>query len=132
MRNISQLMAGLALIPLGLTTAIPANTAARANATVPANTATHAAISGSGSSYAGIAIDQWSQDLRPSGILVNYNPDGDPAGLDDYSSNQDDFAVSDVPYRTSTDKLAGLPRSTPRSVSPTSPPSPAAPRCSTT
>ena len=41
--------------------------------------------------------------------MVNYNPDGDPAGLDDYSSNQDDFAVSDVPYRTSTDKLAGLP-----------------------
>ena len=36
------------------------------------------------------------------------NPDGSAAGRADYIANQDDFAASDVPFRTSPDKLAGL------------------------
>ena len=65
------------------------------------------AISGSGSSWASIAIDQWAQDVRPSGIVVNYNPDGSAAGRGDYMANQDDFAGSDPPFRNGQDKLGG-------------------------
>ena len=63
------------------------------------------AISGSGSSWASIAIDQWSQDVRPSGMVVNYNPDGSAAGRSDFIAGQDDYAVSDVPFRNGHDKL---------------------------
>ena len=67
----------------------------------------YTAISGSGSSWASIAIDQWSQDVRPSGIVVNYNPDGSAAGRADYMANQDDFAGSDPPFRNGKDQLGG-------------------------
>jgi ABC-type phosphate transport system substrate-binding protein len=67
----------------------------------------YTAISGSGSSWASIAIDQWSQSVRASGIVVNYNPDGSAAGRADYMANQDDFTGSDPPFRNGKDQLGG-------------------------
>jgi ABC-type phosphate transport system substrate-binding protein len=64
-------------------------------------------ISGSGSSWAAVAIDEWTQAVRPNGIVVNYNPDGSAAGRADYIENQDDFAGSDPPFRNGADELAG-------------------------
>jgi ABC-type phosphate transport system substrate-binding protein len=96
MRKLSQLITVLIVALLGLATAAPASAGG------------HLAISGSGSSYASLAVDTWSQELRPNGIVVNYNPDGSPAGQADYIAGQDDFAVSDEPFRTSADQLAGL------------------------
>jgi ABC-type phosphate transport system substrate-binding protein len=64
-------------------------------------------ISGSGSSWAAVAIDGWSQAVRPNGMVVNYNPDGSAAGRADYIANQDDFAGSDPPFRNGQDELAG-------------------------
>ena len=74
---------------------------------LPAGAASFVAISGSGSSWASVAIDQWAQDVRPNGIVVNYNPDGSASGRGDYMSNQDDFAGSDPPFRNGQDKLGG-------------------------
>jgi phosphate transport system substrate-binding protein len=73
-----------------------------------ASTDSFVAISGSGSSFAAIAMNQWALDVRPRGLVVNFNPDGSDAGRADYIANQDDYAVSDEPFRTSLDKLAGL------------------------
>jgi ABC-type phosphate transport system substrate-binding protein len=67
----------------------------------------YVAISGSGSSWSAVALDQWGQDLRTSGLVVNYNPDGSAAGRQDYMSNQDDFAGSDPPFRNGHDQLGG-------------------------
>jgi phosphate transport system substrate-binding protein len=75
--------------------------------TTPAGASSHVPISGSGTSWASIAIDQWAQDVRPSGIVVNYNPDGSAAGREDYMANQDDFAASDPPFRSRPDQLGG-------------------------
>src|SRR5262249_37412471 len=41
-------------------------------------------ISGLGSSWASVAIDQWAQDVRKNGIVVNYSPNGSAAGRSDY------------------------------------------------
>jgi ABC-type phosphate transport system substrate-binding protein len=76
-------------------------------APAPADAGSYVAISGSGSSWASIAIDQWSQAVRASGIVVNYNPDGSAAGRADYMANQDDFAGSDPPFRNGKDQLGG-------------------------
>ena len=76
-------------------------------APLPANATTYAAISGSGSSWSAVALDQWQQDLRPSGLVVNYNPDGSAAGRGDYMANQDDFAGTDPPFRNGHDQLGG-------------------------
>ena len=73
----------------------------------PAEAGSFVPVSGSGSSWASVAIDQWAQDVRPNGIVVNYNPDGSAAGRGDYMANQDDFAGSDPPFRNGQDKLGG-------------------------
>jgi ABC-type phosphate transport system substrate-binding protein len=73
----------------------------------------YVAVSGSGSSWASIAIDQWSQAVRASGLVVNYNPDGSAAGRADYMANQDDFAGSDPPFRNGKDQLGGTGAETP-------------------
>jgi ABC-type phosphate transport system substrate-binding protein len=96
MPKLSKLVTLLAAVPLGLAIAAPASAGG------------HLAVSGSGSTYASLAVDVWSQNLRPAGIVINYNPDGSPAGQDDYIAGQDDFTVSDEPFRTSVDKLGGL------------------------
>jgi ABC-type phosphate transport system substrate-binding protein len=74
---------------------------------LPAGASSFVAISGSGSSWAAVAIDQWAQDVRSNGIVVNYNPDGSAAGRGDYMANQDDFAGSDPPFRNGKDQLGG-------------------------
>jgi len=78
-----------------------------ADAAHDVSAARYVAISGSGSSWSAVALDQWSQDLRPSGLVINYNPDGSAAGRADYMANQDDFAGSDPPFRNGHDQLGG-------------------------
>ena len=77
-------------------------------AATPASAGPYVAISGSGTSWPSIAIDQWAQAVRARGIVVNYNPDGSSAGRADYMANQDDFAGSDPPFRSGFDRLGGV------------------------
>jgi ABC-type phosphate transport system substrate-binding protein len=77
-------------------------------AAAPARTHAYATIFGSGSSWASVAIDQWSQDVQARGITVNFNPDGSAQGLQDYIQGQNDFTASDLPFRSGQDKIAGL------------------------
>lgn len=100
MRAAVRFAAVSASIPLGLSLALASPGAAGAG--------TFVAISGSGSSFSSLAIDLWAESVRPEGLVVNYNPDGSAAGRADYIANQDDYAASDVPFRSSPDKLAGL------------------------
>jgi ABC-type phosphate transport system substrate-binding protein len=83
----------------------------------PASAANYVNISGSGSSWAAVALDQWAGDVRPNGIVINYNPDGSAAGRGDYIANQDDFTGSDPPFRNGSDELAGTGRETPEGYS---------------
>jgi ABC-type phosphate transport system substrate-binding protein len=92
----ARVLAALSLAAVGLV-----------GAPTPAGAGSYVAISGSGSSWASIAIDQWSQAVRAGGIVVNYNPDGSAAGRADYMANQDDFAGSDPPFRNGKDQLGG-------------------------
>jgi ABC-type phosphate transport system substrate-binding protein len=94
--TVARVVAAVSLASLALV-AVPA----------PASAGGYVAVSGSGSSWASIAIDQWSQDVRQNGLVVNYNPDGSAQGRLDYQSNQDDFAGSDPPFRNGQDQLGG-------------------------
>src|SRR5215469_9780432 len=78
-----------------------------ATAAAPVSASSYVPISGSGTDWAGIAIGQWAQAVRPRGIVVNYNPDGAAAGRADYIANQDDYAASDPPFRSRKDQLGG-------------------------
>ncbi len=74
----------------------------------PAEAGSYTTISGSGSSWASVAIDQWAEDVEPDGLTVNFNPDGSAAGRGDYmQGSQVDFAASDPPFRNGEDELAG-------------------------
>src|SRR5499427_3282529 len=73
----------------------------------PADASTYTSVSGSGSSWASVALDQWSSNVRQNGLVVNYNPDGSAAGRQDYINNQVDFSGSDPPFRNGQDELGG-------------------------
>jgi ABC-type phosphate transport system substrate-binding protein len=73
-----------------------------------ASASRYAAIYGSGSSWPAVALDQWAKDVRPSGLIVNFSPDGSAAGRADYMANQDDFAASEPPFRAGKDELGGV------------------------
>src|ERR1700726_2947639 len=73
----------------------------------PAGATSYVAISGSGSSWASVAIDQWAQDLRPNGLVANYNPDGSAAGRLGDINDQYDFLGSAPPFRDGLDQLGG-------------------------
>ena len=76
--------------------------------TSPASAGTYETLSGSGSSWASVALQQWAQDLQPNGLTVNFNPDGSAAGRGDFmEGSQVDFAASDPPFRNGEDELAG-------------------------
>jgi ABC-type phosphate transport system substrate-binding protein len=75
----------------------------RASAAAPA----FEPLNGSGSSWAAPAIDQWSHDIRPSGVVVNFAPNGSRQGRNDFVQDVKDFAVSDVPFLNGRDKVAG-------------------------
>jgi ABC-type phosphate transport system substrate-binding protein len=76
--------------------------------TSPASAGTYVTLSGSGSSWASVALQQWAQDLEPDGLTINFNPDGSAAGRGDYmEGSQVDFAASDPPFRDGEDELAG-------------------------
>ncbi|HEY2552847.1 MAG TPA: substrate-binding domain-containing protein [Streptosporangiaceae bacterium] len=65
------------------------------------------AISGSGSSWSSVALDEWANTLRANGLVVNFNPDGSAAGRQDYLAQQVDFAGSDPPFRNGSDPFGG-------------------------
>ncbi len=80
----------------------------------PASAGTYATLSGSGSSWAAVALDQWAQDLQPNGLTVNFNEDGSAAGRGDFmQGSQVDFAASDPPFRSGDDELANTGAETP-------------------
>jgi ABC-type phosphate transport system substrate-binding protein len=75
--------------------------------TSSASAGTYETLSGSGSSWASVALQQWAQDLEPDGLTVNFNPDGSAAGRGDFmEGSQVDFAASDPPFRNGADELA--------------------------
>ncbi|HUC57862.1 MAG TPA: phosphate ABC transporter substrate-binding protein PstS [Streptosporangiaceae bacterium] len=70
---------------------------------------THVAIDGSGSSWAALAIDQWTSTLANNGLTINYSPIGSATGREQYIQGLDDFAGSDPPFRNGGDKIAQTP-----------------------
>ena len=62
---------GARLGPAGAARIVAASALAAAGliaAAAPAQAGNYVSISGSGSSWASVAIDQWAQDVRPSGL----------------------------------------------------------------
>ncbi len=80
---------------------------AKAAAVQPAMPAATSTLNGSGSSWAAPAIEQWSEDVRPQGIVVNYAPNGSQEGRSDFTSDLKDFAGSDIAFLNGQDKIAG-------------------------
>jgi ABC-type phosphate transport system substrate-binding protein len=74
----------------------------------PASAGSYATLSGSGSSWASVALDQWAMDMQTNGLTINFNPDGSASGRGDYmQGSQVDFAASDPPFRNGADELGG-------------------------
>jgi phosphate ABC transporter phosphate-binding protein len=88
---------------------IPALAAALALGLVPAapaSAASYVQLEGDGSSWAAPAIQQWTRDMAPTGIQINYTGDGSAQGRQKYIENQNDFAGSDIAFLTQADPFA--------------------------
>ncbi len=68
---------------------------------VPGMPEAHAstAITGAGSTWAQIAVDQWRADVASQGLAVNYQGVGSTSGRVFYYQDQVDFAVSEIPFQ---------------------------------
>ena len=56
-------------------------------------------MNSTGSSFAGVAIQQWvGQAATLDGLNINWQVSNSVQGLDDFAQNQIDFAASDIPY----------------------------------
>jgi phosphate transport system substrate-binding protein len=69
--------------------ALASTTAAKANGP---------AITGAGSTWAAIALDQWEVDAARMGLSINYQAVGSTAGRQFYIIGQVDFAASEIPF----------------------------------
>jgi phosphate transport system substrate-binding protein len=96
---------GDAVVQPGTTTstAVPSTPAAApgpaANTSSPQ--AQGASLIGSGSSFAGPEVLQWTSDTAkpPYSLTINYTPDSSGQGRFDFGGRTVDFAVSDIPYQ---------------------------------
>ncbi|HET9254822.1 MAG TPA: extracellular solute-binding protein, partial [Pseudonocardiaceae bacterium] len=67
--------------------------------TPSASAADFVPVSGSGSTWASNALDQWRRVAATQlGITVNYSANGSTSGRNDFRFGQVDFAVSEIPY----------------------------------
>src|SRR5712664_3174280 len=81
--------------------ALPLLAGVQAMPAAPASAAdTYASLSGSGSTWSQVALDQWAKDVKQNGITVNYNGTGSSAGRSDFSQGVTDFGVSEIPFQT--------------------------------
>ncbi len=63
-------------------------------------------VTGAGSTWVQIAMDQWVADVSKLGLSLNYQSVGSSAGRQFYIINQVDFAASEIPFQP--DEIAQL------------------------
>jgi phosphate ABC transporter phosphate-binding protein len=66
----------------------------------------HSQITGSGSSWAANAVNQWISDVNKQGLQIVFTPSGSAQGRKDFAYKTTDFGVSDIAYQ-GTDPLTG-------------------------
>jgi len=89
----ARMLAGALLAGLGLVLSVA----------LPASAANYQRISGQGSSWAGLAMKQWTAEAKTQGVTVDYNDNGSSTGRKAFATRVDaHFAVSEIPYRGDT------------------------------
>ena len=81
-------------------------TATLATATITLGASPAAAevpITGAGSTWSQIAVDQWRAEVNRFGLSINYQGQGSTAGRTLYYQDQVDFAVSEIPFQDGSD-----------------------------
>jgi phosphate transport system substrate-binding protein len=68
------------------------------NVPTPRANAAPAPINGQGSSYVGLAMQEWVANGQTQGLSVNYLPTGSPAGLTAFNQNLADFAGTEAEF----------------------------------
>ncbi len=86
---------------LGALLSVPLALALQGAATPPAGASNQPVVLGSGSSYAAVALDQWTAQVASFyGDNINYQTSSSVIGLNDYAQGQLNFAASEIGYST--------------------------------
>jgi phosphate transport system substrate-binding protein len=90
-------LAGCALLALGLGACGSSKSSSSASSTPAASTGATGTISGAGSTFAAPVYQQWASEL--SGLTVNYQAVGSGAGITALGAKTVDFGASDPPLK---------------------------------
>jgi phosphate ABC transporter phosphate-binding protein len=85
------------LLTAGCVAAIAATSAAVVNTGVA--DASGPTVTGAGSTWVQIALDQWRADIAHQGYSINFQGVGSSAGREFYIINQVDFAATEIPFQ---------------------------------
>jgi phosphate ABC transporter phosphate-binding protein len=69
------------------------------NVAVPSVARASVTVTGAGSTWVQIALDQWRADVAQRGLSINYQGVGSSAGRQFFIINQVDFAASEIPFQ---------------------------------
>lgn len=67
---------------------------------LPSRADTLLPVTGSGSTYVGIAMRQWVAEGQAQGLSINYTPTGSPTGMSLYAQSQVDFAGTEAEFQS--------------------------------
>ncbi len=68
---------------------------------LPARAQSKPIVTGAGSTWSQVAVDQWRADVQRFGLRINYQGVGSSAGRSLYLQPSVDFAVSEIPFEPS-------------------------------
>lgn len=66
---------------------------------VPAQATDYEQLNGDGSTWSQLMLTQWGGDVQSFGIQIVYTGSGSSAGRKNFSLDQDDFAISEIPFQ---------------------------------
>lgn len=75
--------------------------AAALSAAPAASAQSNPIVTGAGSTWSQVAVDQWRADVQRFGLRINYQGNGSSAGRQLYIQDSVDFAVSEIPFEAS-------------------------------
>ncbi len=68
----------------------------------PAQAVSYVPISGSGSTWAALAVQDWKAAVKTQGVQVNFNSVGSSQGRKEFAQGIVQYAVSEIPYKGDT------------------------------
>lgn len=94
----TRLAASVAFVVLATVAALAGSATPSASSEADEAPRAQSRVNGTGSTYVGLAMQQWTAEAQVAGLQVNYTPTGSPDGLSRFRGGQVDFAGTEAEF----------------------------------